>query len=149
MNPSDVLARTCSVLGLSHEQVVPIFASQDVTLSTDDVAALQQADCTEGQLLQFLDGLILDRRGPPPEGTAPRAQVDLSPNVVLKKLRIALSMQEPELLAVLSAGGAPLTSRELAPLFRKPGTKNHRVCAPEVLDAFLAGLAARHSDILG
>ena len=67
----------------------------------------------------------------------------LSNNDKLKKIRIALNLQEDAMLSILKAGGHPLSRGELSALFRKPSHKHYRECGDQVLRKFLSGLTQR------
>ena len=101
--------------------------------------------CSDALMETFLDSLIIDRRGPPRAGSRPRDLTKMTNNAVIKKLRIALSLQEGDMLAILKAGGQSMTKGELTALFRKPLHKHYRDCGDQVLGAFLRGLTIRNS----
>lgn len=105
------------------------------------------AVCPDEALTSLLDGLVLDRRGPPPVGpNAPPPSPQRSDNNrVLKQLRIALELQAADVHELIAAGGGRLGKSELGALFRKPGTRNFRACGDQVLRWFLTGLATRRS----
>lgn len=133
--------------------------------------------CKAETLVCFLDGLILDRRGPkeapaanPWPDRSKSKQVELSDaslkaaetksgseddgdstpnanaepqmdnNIVLKQLRIALSLRSDSVHAILKAGGSAMSETEASALFRKPGARNYRQCGDQVLRQFIAGL---------
>jgi uncharacterized protein YehS (DUF1456 family) len=139
MNNTTVLRNVASALALDHADLSRIFALSGLELAPEQLDALQR-DCPDDALAQFLDGLILDRRGPPKNPVASSAQ-RLTNNAVLKKLRIALDLKEPALLGLMSDGGLVLTKHELTPLFRKPGSKHFKSCPDAVLEAFFTGVA--------
>lgn len=145
MTPTVVLRRVCDALNLTDAAAQALIAG--VRADAPPPEQLQRwrsgdEECPEDTVVALLDGLILERRGPPPADRAPPPAEGLTNNLVLKKLRIALSLHEPDVLRLLDAGGHPLSARGLTPLFRKPGTKHYRVCDDAVLDAFLSGLEA-------
>ena len=116
MTNNDILRRIRFALELNDAQMVAVFAQSEVTLSEADVVAYMAKEheahvkvCSGTLLAQFLDGLILEKRGPRKEGAPVAPPVEeLTNNGVFKKLRIALSMQEKEVLAALAAGGQKL-----------------------------------------
>ncbi|MFT4621439.1 MAG: hypothetical protein ACI8PZ_000091 [Myxococcota bacterium] len=145
MNETDLLRRLARALSLDADALVAIVAAGGHTLPAEQAAALAGADgeVSDGWLGVFLEGLILTRRGPREPGSPPPVpDTRPTPNAVLKKLRIALTLHEADMLRIFAAGGLVLSPQLLGPLFRKPGTKHFRKCPPEVLDAFVAGLAA-------
>ena len=141
MTNDDVLRTVRHALSLDDAKSVALFALSDIEVAAEDLATMTVSDA---QLAGFLDGLILDRRGPrKPGAPVPDPDAELTRNAVFKKLRIALSLQEQDVLSVLNYGGATLNKHELTALFRKPGHKHYKKCKEEVLDAFLKGLTLR------
>ncbi len=151
MTNNDVLARVRHALDLTLPQIVAIFASMEVELTEDEVRARMGKEedpeavfCTDLLLGRLLVGLILERRGPRTSGApTPPASEELSNNAILKKLRIALKLQEDDMLAVLAAGGQTVSRGELTALFRKPNHKHFRACGDQILRYFLKGLYRR------
>jgi uncharacterized protein YehS (DUF1456 family) len=104
------------------------------------------APCTDALLEDFLAGLIISRRGRQ-EGAPTqnaRAAEPLTNNSILKKLRIAMELQEDDMLAILKQAGNPVSKSELSALFRKSGHKNYKECGDQFLRNFLKGLALRY-----
>ena len=151
MNNNDILRRLRYALELPDEELVRLFGlgGEVVTKLQAKNFMKEEGDpgakyCTDPIFTCFLDGLILDRRGPPPAGrSAPPAVRQLSNNDKLKKIRIALNLQEDAMLSILKAGGHPLSRGELSALFRKPSHKHYRECGDQVLRKFLSGLTQR------
>ena len=71
----------------------------------------------------------------------------LTNNSILKKLRIALILQEADMLDILQQAGNPVSKSELSALFRKAGNKNYKECGDQFLRNFLKGLALRYREI--
>jgi uncharacterized protein YehS (DUF1456 family) len=59
---------------------------------------------------------------------------------VLRKLKIALSLQADDLIAILKLNEFTLSKHELSALFRRPDHKNYRECLDQVLRNFLDGM---------
>jgi len=91
-------------------------------------------------LEQFLDGLIILKRGPRKEGSKPPPRAKLTNNLLLKKIRIAMEFKEDAMLEVLKLGEFPLSKAELSALFRKEGHKHYMDCGDQILKRFLKGL---------
>jgi len=64
-------------------------------------------------------------------------------NIVLKQLRIALSLRSDDVLTILRAGGSAMSASEASALFRKPDARNYRQCGDQVLRQFISGLVKR------
>jgi uncharacterized protein YehS (DUF1456 family) len=151
VNNNDTLRRIRYALNFSDQQMVRVFGLGGETVSEAQVVQyLSREDdpdgdyCDDAVLGRFLDGLIIERRGPPPAGRpAPPPMRALTNNAKLKKLRVALNLHEDDMLATLKAGGHPMSRGELTALFRKPQHKHYRDCGDQVLRKFLNGLTKR------
>jgi uncharacterized protein YehS (DUF1456 family) len=99
--------------------------------------------CDAKTMGQFLDGLIIHRRGPPPEGHSVVVEKHVTNNTVLKKLRVAFALKEDDLAEMLKSAGFDISRPELSALFRKPDHHNFRPCGDQFLRAFLKALTTR------
>jgi uncharacterized protein YehS (DUF1456 family) len=98
-------------------------------------------ECPPKVLTHFLDGLIIEKRGPQKDSPQKKPQLShLSNNMILKKLRIALNMREEEMLATFEKAGSSLSKSELTALFRKKDHKHFRACGDQLIRRFLLGL---------
>jgi len=149
---NDVLRRLRYALDLEDARMIRLFALSGVTVDEATLRSLlaRETDpsfvaCTDAQLAAFLDGLIVDRRGPrdPAAPARPKGAPRLDNNLVLKKLRVALELKEDDMLAVLKLGGMDLSSSELGALFRNEQHKHYRPCGDQLLRNFLKGLTVR------
>jgi len=131
--------------------MISIFALKGREMSQEELRAYMgkedeqgAIDCPDELLALFLDGLIIDRRGPP-KTARPHADENLAltNNMVLKKLRIALNLREDGMLQILASGGSTLSRGELTALFRKADHKHYRLCGDQVIRNFLKGLTAK------
>jgi uncharacterized protein YehS (DUF1456 family) len=98
--------------------------------------------CDNDILGAFLDGFIVDRRGPRDPGAPTPEPSELNNNQILKKLRIALNFREAAMLSILAKGGHVMSKHELTALFRKPSHKHFRECGGQLVRRFLYGLTA-------
>lgn len=146
MDNNDILRRLRYTFSFSDPQMAAVFAEADhgVTreqiagwLKRDDDPALLRLD--DGQLATFLNGLIARHRGKR-EGVAVVAERRLNNNIILRKLKIALTLQDTDMLKMMSRAGGRISKPELSALFRKPGHKNYRECQDQILRTFLKGL---------
>jgi len=105
----------------------------------------EYSPCPDASLAALLSGLILDRRGPPPESTSSKHQVParLDNNLMLKQLRVALSLRTEEVHSLITDGGGKLAPTEVSAFFRKPEHRNYRSCGDQVMRWFLSGLASK------
>jgi len=100
-------------------------------------------EISDSDLCRFLDGLIIEKRGPRPDGSVPEPLEVLSNNEILKKLRIALEMREEELISVFEKVDFVVTKAELGSFFRSNGHRNYRKCPEQVIRKFLQGLGKK------
>ncbi len=61
-------------------------------------------------------------------------------NEILKKLRIAFSMKDTDVLSTLEKADMHLSKTELSAFFRKQGQRNYVDCGDQVLRRFLDGI---------
>ena len=64
-------------------------------------------------------------------------------NDILKKLRIALSLKDTDILECLKLEDFEMSKSELSALFRKEDHPNYKECGDQVLRKFLNGLIAK------
>lgn len=107
--------------------------------------------CGNFELESFLNGFILFKRGEedsnPEKDRKPSLSITHSGkvnNVMLKKLKIALSLTGDDMIDVLRKGGVIATKRDLSPFFRIEGHKHYRKCGDVFARGFLKGLAKKN-----
>jgi uncharacterized protein YehS (DUF1456 family) len=155
MTPNDVLRSIRYMLDLSDVQIIKLaqLANAEVNLDTDSIKAMQKRDgeagyvaCSDALLLDFLDGLVVHRRGRRENSAAPPKELRASNNVILKKLRVAFELKDIDLQKAFADAGFPLGKPELSALFRQPEHRNYRACGDQVLRNFLKGLTLNFRD---
>lgn len=98
--------------------------------------------CDDTLMGAFLDGLITSRRGPRDgqPGMSPASDGLLNNNLILRKLRIALELNDADMLAIFRQAGVSLSKPELSALFRGVGQRNYKECGDQLLRNFVRGL---------
>jgi len=99
------------------------------------------AELSDLDLCCFLDGLIIEKRGPHPSGNMPKPLDFLSNNEILKKLRIALNLQSEGMLAVFKKAEFDVSNAELGSFFRRADHPKFAKCPEQVLRKFIKGLS--------
>jgi uncharacterized protein YehS (DUF1456 family) len=94
-------------------------------------------------LTHFLDGLIVANRGKR-EGAAPVVEKKLNNNGILRRLKIALNLQDDGMLEIFGLRGFRLSKHELSAFFRNPAQAQYRECKDQVLRNFLMGLQEKY-----
>jgi len=147
MHTNDILYNISKALSLTQEEMLEAYSLASYKMPPEHLEALLKKrvergfeHCSYEELGIFLDGLVILKRGPSPQKTDDGEAVPLTNNLILKKLRIALELKEPETEIVFGLGGVTLGKQALKSLFRKEGHKNFKPCSDALLMAFLDGL---------
>ena len=136
MDNKELLGTLCNALEISDGNLTEIIQLSGHTLVEGELAT-----CSDRVVPMFLEGLIVSERGPREDGAAIVLEdAALTNNQILKKLRIALNLQELDMLAIFEEGEVELSASEFGALFRKENNKHYRPCSDELLQRFLAGL---------
>ncbi len=148
MTNNDVLRRLRFSLKLNNPQIIKIYKLAGITLKHNelDVFLKKEEDdgyveCSNSDLNNFLDGLILLKRGFQKNSPQNVDKNHLTNNIILKKLRIALKLKDIDILELLVIGDMKLTKSELSALFRNEDHRNFKICGDQILRKFLAGLS--------
>lgn len=151
MTNNDVLRRVRYCFDFSDDKVMALFALGGAQVSRDDISRWlkreEDADyksCADIMLATFLNGLIVDLRGPKPDGQVPAPESRLTNNSIFMKLKIALNLKAEEVLAILDLADFSLSKHELSALFRKPEHKHYRECKDQILRNFLLGMQLKY-----
>ena len=119
----------------------------------DDHDDIEEKDenikCKNSTLEAFLNGYIIFKRGKqdPKPGQSEIVVLKKSENpnnIMLKKLKIALSLTSDDMLDILKEAGVIVTKGELSAILRKEGHKNYKECGDSYVRNFLKGLAIRY-----
>ena len=147
MNTNDIFYKIQKALNLTQEEILKAYELDSYTMSASHLDTLlkrrQDKDfkpCSYEELGIFLDGLVTLKRGPSPQKSNEDEAVELTNNLILKKLRIAMKLKEPETEIIFGLGEVNLSKQELKSLFRKETHKNFKACSDELLNVFLEGL---------
>jgi len=147
ININEILYRIQKALNLTTEEMLEAYKLEDYKMEASHMESLLKRSQDDGfsvasyeELGLFLDGLVTLKRGPSPKKSNEDEAVELTNNLILKKLRIAQELKEPEIEIIFSLADIELSKQQLASLFRKEGHKNFKVCSDELLMAFLDGL---------
>jgi len=167
MNNNDILIKLRHALDIKNTDMVEIFKLGGIKLSEEDVQKMLMGSkeiCSDGSdnkdeteeitkcknstLESFLNGFIIFKRG---EQELKPGQSEIAPlsiisnksinNIMLKKLKIALSLSSQDMLDIFEEAGDTITKDELSNLFRKEGHKHYKKCDDKHAMNFINGLA--------
>jgi uncharacterized protein YehS (DUF1456 family) len=172
MNNNDRLVRLRYALDIKDAEMVDIFKLGDLEITKEEVQQLltkvkgkqnQEDDegysvneylkkCKNTVLESFLNGLIVFKRGKQevkPGEPVKKVEVMIKNdqsvnNVLLKKLKIALSLTSDDILEILHETGVHISKSELSAVLRREGQRNYKECGDRYARNFLKGLAYRY-----
>lgn len=171
MNNNEILIRLRDALDIKNTDMVEIFKLGGIELTSEEVSMMlieskdndnnevedskdveANLECNNYSLESFLNGFIIFKRGEkepvPGKPKNPPLSITSSKsvnNVMLKKLKIALSLTSEDMIDILEEIGVIVTKGELSPLFRKEGHKHYKKCSDVFAINFLNGIAKRNS----
>jgi uncharacterized protein YehS (DUF1456 family) len=146
---NDVLRRLRFAIKLNDATMMSLLESAGSPVDKEILASYFLKDeepgfkeCPRETLGAMLDALITMYRGKRDDasGAPQRKAAALDNNMILKKIRIALSLKEDDLIAIMLLGGATVSKNELSALFRDRNHKNYKECMDQFLRNFLSGL---------
>ena len=148
---NDILRRLRFVFDFNNAKMIKIFAKAGREVPTEEIIALQHKEeeegykaCNDTTLCQFLDGLIIEKRGLREGAEIPAPVSRLNNNLIFKKLRVALEMREEDIVAALALAEVQMSKSELSALFRNPDHKNFKECGDQILRNFIRGLSLKY-----
>ncbi len=150
---NDVLRRLRFALAINDTAAIGIFKMVDYDMDIEYLHAIMKKEDEEGYLpcrdkiiALFLDGLIIKNRGKQ-EGQMPRvleAGERLSNNEILRKLRIAMSYKDEDMIDVLKLANFRMSKGELSAFFRKPDHRNFKPAGDQVVRNLLQGMVKKY-----
>ena len=172
MDNNDILIRLRYALDIKDADMVEVFrlggleltkeavqkmlvkSKKDEETDASDTGAAsvdEQLACDNKTLEAFLNGLITSQRGKPqpkPGEPEPKPEFVLNNgnvnNLLLKKVKIALTLTNEDMLEILESAGVTVSKRELSAVLRKEGHRNYKPCGDRYARNFLKGLALRY-----
>lgn len=164
MNNNDILTRLRYALDIKDRDMVEIFQLGGIETTKDKVKRMMDKkegnseeeyaeneyieNCDNQMLDSFLNGLIIYKRGKEEGSPAPvphpSTEIRHMNNLLLKKVKIALSLTSEDVLEILDDAGVYLSKSELSAVLRKEGHRNFKVCGDRYARNFLKGLALRY-----
>ena len=150
MTMNDVLRRIRYIFDFDDSTMINIFALADTKVSREQISNWLKRDedqnyqrCSDKQLAIFLNGLINYKRGKK-EGIQPIPEQRLTNNIIFKKIKIAFTLKDQDIINILELADLRVSKHELSAFFRRPGHKNYRICQDQVLRNFLTGIQLKY-----
>ena len=150
MNNNDIFRRLRYIFDLKDQQVVDLFNQVETRVDKAQVVTWLKKDTDEGfqplhdiKLSAFLNGFIVSKRGVR-DGNLPKAEKKLNNNLILRKLKIALSLKDTDMIEIFDLAKFRVSKHEINAFFRSPGQKQFRECKDQFLRNFLLGLQIKY-----
>jgi len=149
---NDILRRITTIFSFDDEKIQSVFVLGQYDIDAEKLANLfiEKDEATYTPLLDielasFLNGLIIDKRGPS-DGPERQAESVLSNNAIFNKVKIALALKADEVISILELAQLSLGKYELSAFFRNVNHKHYKDCSDQVLSAFLKGLKIKYQE---
>lgn len=171
MDNNDILIRLRYAMDIKDSDMIEIFKLGGITVTKEGIRRLltkpqtnlsisgeqkvvedkNRDICDDFMLESFLNGYIIFKRGKqeakPGEPDKPLFMVKNHKsvnNVLLKKIKIALSLTGDDMLGIFKSVGINLSNGELSAVLRKEGQRNYKECQDRYARNFLKGLAIKY-----
>lgn len=148
MNNSELLFNIVQTLDISSDQIKEILNYGEI--KDDDVINSVLENCDNETFEAFLNGFIIYKRGKEEDkpGVKKKAPLPIKVrksinNVILKKLKIAFSLTNEDIVELFENEGVSMTKNELTTYFRKEGHKHYRRLEDYYLKNFLNAVAKK------
>ena len=167
MTNNDLLIRLRYALDLKNREMVEIFGLGGYNMSPeqlpkylakptlDEDGEFVQTDdyiaCNDALFEKFMNGFVTYKRGkqeqkpgqtPPPAPT----KKDHPNNILLKRIKIALSLTTEDMIAIFYDAGLNVSKGELGAIMRKADHRNYKECGDNFARNFLKGLTLKYRD---
>ena len=150
MNNNDILRRVRYTFDFHDEAMQEIFALGDLEVEKKQVIDWlrreedpEAKELSDFELASFLNGLITHKRGAK-DGPKPVAEQQLTNNLILRKLKIALNLKNEDMIEIYDKVDMRISPHEISAFFRKPGHPKYRLCKDQFLRVFLQGLNKKY-----
>jgi uncharacterized protein YehS (DUF1456 family) len=135
----------------NEEKINELYRSVEYVVSPLDIFAWMKQDIYPGfkampdePLAALLNGFIIERRGKK-DGEIPVAESKLNNNIIFRKLKIALSLRDEDIVEIMALADMRIGKAELNAFFRDPKHSHYRPCKDQFLRNFIRGMQIRYS----
>lgn len=146
MTNNDILRRIRYLFNFTKPEIVELFNLADCTIEEKEVTNWlkkeedpELVEMTDRELATFLNGLINQKRGKR-EGTQPEPEEELSNNMILMKLKIALNLKSKDIIDLFALVDRKVSKPELSAFLRSADHKQYRPLMDQYLRNFLRAL---------
>lgn len=171
VNNNDILIRLRYALDIKDSDMIKMFSLGGIKVTKEELLSMlsnykkddnfemeeesvvdnDMEKCSNHTLESFLNGFIIFKRG---KQDIKSSEADKNVfmiksnktinNVMLKKIKIALSFTSEDMLDIFEASGITLSKSELSAVLRREGQRNYKECGDRYARNFLKGLAIKY-----
>lgn len=150
MENNDILRRLRYTFDYSDAKMIELFALADYEVNRSEISNWLKKDddplfeeMKDKQMATFLNGFIIEKRGKK-DGPQPIAEEELTNNIILRKLKIALNFIDEDIIETVILVEMRLSKHEISAFFRKPGHAKYKEVQNQMLRNFLRGLQLKY-----
>lgn len=154
MTNNGVLRRIRYLFNFNDAQMIAVFKLAEHDVSREDVCEWLKKEedpdlieITDEELAIFLNGLIIKERGRK-EGPLPKPEKELSNNMILRKMKIALKLKTDDIIDLFRSIDKKISKHELSAFFRNPNNKSYEPCGNQYLRNFFHALQTKYKNSL-
>ena len=146
METNYVFYKLRKIFGWDEEKMGELFKSVNFMITPLELFAWMKQEKYEGfqempdeALAALLNALIVEKRGLK-DGKRPETEKILNNNIILRKLKIALTFKDEDIIETLKKADIRIGKAELSAFFRDHKHPHYRPCGDQFLRNFLRGL---------
>lgn len=150
MTNNDILRRIRFTFDYDDSKMIELFALADHKVTRSQICDWLKKEEEESYVLMedvdfatFLNGFINEKRGKK-DGEQPTPENRLNNNIILRKLKIALTLKDQDILDILKLVNLNVSKHELSAFFRNPAQSQYRKCNDQILRNFLHGMQVKY-----
>jgi uncharacterized protein YehS (DUF1456 family) len=150
MKNNDILRKIRYAFDFGDDKMIQLFENGGLKVTRAEVSDYLKKDDDENHkplndrlFAHFLNGLIIHFRGKNGD-EVPEVEKTLNNNIIFRKLKIALSMKDEDILEIYQLVEMNVSKHEVNAIFRNPTQSQYRECKDQFLRNFLDGLALKY-----
>jgi uncharacterized protein YehS (DUF1456 family) len=150
MKNNDILRRLRYTFDFGDDKMIELFAKGGQTSTRAEISDYLKKEEDEAHkplndrlFSTFLNGFIINFRGAQ-DNNIPEPEKKLDNNIIFRKLKIALSLKDDDILEIFVSMKFQISKHELSAFFRNPSQSQYRECKDQFLRKFLEGLQLKH-----
>ena len=151
MTNNDILKKLRYAFDFSDSKMIEIFGLADYTVDRSMVSNWlkpeedpEYKNLPDKQLALFLNGLIYKNRGKQESKPPMPVETNLDNNIILKKIKIALSLTTDDILDLFDMVDLTVSPHELSAFLRNPKQPQFRKCKDQYLRNLLYGIQEKY-----